>query len=366
MRALFLPFALTLATCSYADELDKMAKAHMEAENVPGLAIGICKDGKLITERYYGYSNLETQRKVNPNTVFRIASMSKQFTASAAMLLIEEGKLSLETKIRTIFNEAPKDWEPITIHHLLTHTSGMPDPDGFSMSAQYTIPQFLSLFKKPLLSTPGDQYRYSNYGFSVLALAVEKVSGMPFRDFVRTRIFEPAGMNNSRYYTMDELVPDRANGYYYDPGKGYRNKLAARPQVYDGSGGVMTTLRDLAKWDAALRTNSPLSSNIKTLMWTPYTLNSGKQTTYGFGWTIRNGKYGPEISHNGVTNGFTSRWRRLLDKGYTVIIMRNGEGTDGGIAKLESDVMDWAVTTGTTKNLKGPYNEGRISGDPPF
>ena len=310
-----------------ADEIDDLVRANMEAEGINGIAIGIVVDGVLVERRAYGFANIETHTMVRPETVFKIASMSKAFCASAAMMLIDEGKMSLEDLVVDILPAAPESWGEIRVKHLLSHTSGIPSATGFQFSAQYTPEQFLALFEgTELREEPGDTFRYNNFGFATLGQVVGAVSGKPLREFVTERILKPLGMVATHYYDHRRIVPQRANGYSRRNGE-HVNPNPVRPYVYDGSGGLLTNLLDYAQWDAALRSDILLSAEIKEKMWTKFTLNDGSQGNYGFGWFPGEVDGERVVYHGGGTQGFTSHIVRGLESGVTVFVFRNGSGS---------------------------------------
>ena len=324
----------------HADEIDDWCASSMKDNNLPGMAVGVFRDGKSILHRTYGKSNLETDTPVTNETVFRIASMSKQFAASAIMLLVRDGKIKLDDRVGTHLPDSPITWAPVTIRHMLTHTSGIPEPKGFEYGGTYNSKSYFALFKDiPLSSEPGTVYAYSNHAYAALSLVVEAVSGKPMREFLRERVFNPLGMNRTYYFRMDDVIPGKANGYTYTP-NGYINRFPLRPQVFDGSGGMLMTIGDYGKWDAALHGTSILDDATKQQMWTPYTLKSGKPTTYGFGWSISGTGETLAVSHNGSTFGFTSRVKRHVKPKLTVVIFQNGAGKDGAINQLEAKISE--------------------------
>jgi CubicO group peptidase (beta-lactamase class C family) len=329
--------ALVLAPLSSADTIDDLVNESMKSERIPGLALAIIEKGKVREIRCYGLANLETQTPVTPQTVFKIASMSKAFAAGAAMLLIEEGKLSLDDRVVDLLPDAPKAWSEIRVRHLLSHTSGIPDTNQFDFNREYTERQYLALFSDlPLDSAPGEVFRYNNFAYAALGLVVGKAAGKSVREFVSERILEPLGMTSAHYYDLPKIVPQRANGYQWRNG-GYVNPNPMRPQVYDGSGGLLVSMEDYVKWDAALYQNRPLSETIRQTMWTPYLLANGKPATYGFGWFVAETDKRPELYHSGSTQGFTSFIIRGMDDGLTVIVFRNGVGN--GATKLGRDLL---------------------------
>lgn len=326
-----LPFVLVVAASSLvrADEIDDLVASHMAKSKAPGVAIAIVRDGKVVRAQGYGMSNVELGTPVTPHTAFRVASMSKNFAAASMLLLEQQGKVKLDDSVRTVLKDAPEAWQPMTFRHLLNHTSGIPEiesEDGFSFTTNMSGDRYLKvLFGKPLAAKPGDVYSYSNPGYSVLGLIVQKISGKSLESFVQEHFFGPAQMTNTRYYTPGGIVANRAAGYERE-GEAIENALFLRPMVMQGSGGVISTVLDYAKWDAALRTNTVFSAPLQTIAYTAGKLNDGKDTPYGMGWFVYNGPHGRIVSHSGGTVGFTSNWVRYLDKGLTVIVLENIAG----------------------------------------
>lgn len=326
MRACSLVLLLLSGSVVRADEIDDLVRANMAVEHISGIAVGISVDGVLQERRFYGTANLETRTPVRPGTVFKIASLSKAFCASVTMMLIDEGKLSLEDRLVDVLPGLPESWGEVRIKHMLSHTSGIPRPRGFQFSAQYTQEEYVALFEgTELREEPGSTYRYNNFGFATLAQVVHKISGKPLREFVTERILEPLGMNATHYYEMGRIVPGRANGYRWRNGV-FSNPNPARPRVYDGSGGLLTTLFDYAQWDKALRSDFLLSAEIKEKMFSQFTLNDGTQGTYGMGWFPDEFDGEKIVWHYGDTQGFTSYVVRGLESGVSVFLFRNGSG----------------------------------------
>ncbi|MCU0315135.1 MAG: beta-lactamase family protein [Fimbriimonadaceae bacterium] len=337
------PLLLTLALfplVASADGLDDLVRKQMEQEKIPGVALAVVKGGVLAEQRVYGYSDIESGRTVTPETRFRIASLSKQFCSLAILILEQEGRLKRSDFVTDLLPEAPPEWKGIQIHHLLAHQGGLEEPEGFSYSKEFSILEWLGLFrgKKPAFA-PGERYDYSNFGYATLGLIVEKVSGKPLRDFVKERLFHPAGLTHSFYWDPALLPPDHAKGYNWSDGK-FVLQQQERPRAFDGSGGIVSSLRDLILWEKAL-TNSFPSPALLNLAWTPNFLRDGKPTQYGYGFFIRSDEKGKKIWHSGTTFGFTSRFTRYLDEGFTVIVLRNGVGEQGGSQKMEEAIAQW-------------------------
>lgn len=338
-----LPLLLVIsAHIARADEIDDMARAEMKASNSPGLALVVVKDGKIVKIGTYGVANLETGTEVKPETVFRVASMSKQFCSAAAMLLVQDGKWKLDDPISKYVDKSPEAWSKITLRHLLTHTSGMAafaPSDGFNFRENPSGERYIEILSKHQLKfQPGEKYEYSNEGYSILGILVGKVAGKPLSEFVAERIFKPVGMTSTSYYLLESLVPGRANGYIWDRDH-HKNAIPLRPYAMAGSGGIQSTVLDWVKWDAALHGESILSKALKDQIWTPAKLNDGKFTTYGFGWGVRQVDGKLVLAHSGGTAGFTSNVVRHVDSKLTVVVLQNVQG--GGAVKLSNDIAAW-------------------------
>lgn len=342
MRSASFLLLLTLVGYVRADEIDDLAKAEMKASNAPGLALAVVKDGKVVKIGVYGVANVETGSPVKPETVFRVASMSKQFCSAATLLLVQDGKWKLDDPISQFVDKAPEAWSKVTIRHLLTHTGGIPalqESDGFNFRANPSPDQYIGMLaKKPLAFVPGEKFEYSNEGYSLLGVLVGKVSGKPFAEFVQERLLKPVGMDSTGYYRLESLVPNRASGYIWDKDH-HNNAIPLRPYVMAGSGGLHSSLLDWVKWDAVLGKESPLSKVIRDQVWTSGKLNDGKDTDYGFGWALSQRQGKAVVSHSGGTAGFSSQYIRQADGKLTVIIFENVQG--GGAIKLGNAIYDW-------------------------
>lgn len=331
MRSLFTLCLLLLFSASSllasADDVDDYIKAQMSLRHIPGLSLAVVKAGKIIKVKGYGQANIETNTPAAPETVYKIASISKQFLAAGVMLLVSEGKLDLEEKAGKFLEGSPSSWKDITIRHLLSHTSGLvEDPPGFEpykMQSDAEIVQ--KAYATPLLFAPGEKWSYSNLGYFVLAEILHKVSGMAWNDFLAKRLFQPAGMAATRLTTTAGIVPHRADGYEWnhDQQENAENWIAVRP-----SGAYLSTVLDMAKWDAILSSDTLLSPTLREQMWRPVKLNSGASYPYGMGWFLEPWQGHPRISHRGGLPGFNSDFEHFTDDKLTVIVMLNTTSAD--------------------------------------
>jgi D-alanyl-D-alanine carboxypeptidase len=318
---------LLLPHISRADKVDDLLRREMDKHQIAGVSLMVVKHGRQIKTKGYGVANLEWNVPVTPDTVFEIGSMTKQFTAACILLLVQDGKLALDDDICAHLQNAPAAWSNITVRHLLTHTSGIRNYtglDGFELTRHLTQGQFVKkIGTYPLDFAPGDSWRYSNSGYSLLGYIIESVSGTNYWDFLRERILGPLGMDATRNRTPGVIIPHRAAGYEMT------NHVRIN-RDYDltdifSAGAIVSTVRDLAKWDAALDDDRLLNATSKKEWWTPVTLKPGKAGTYGFGWFIDSLDGHKNIGHGGATSGFSASIQRFPDDHLTVIILTNAD-----------------------------------------
>ena len=308
-----------------ADKVDVLLKSEMQKHQIAGLSLMVVKNGRQIKAQGYGVANLEWNVPVTKETVFEIGSITKQFTAACILMLVQDGKLSLDDKISQHLANTPASWSNVTVRHLLTHTSGIPNYtvlDGFELTKHLTQEQFIQkLGVHPLAFQPGDAWAYCNSGFSLLGYIVENTSRQNYWDFLRARIFQPLGMTMTGNRTPGVIIPNRAAGY----------ELARHVSInrdYDltdifSAGAIVSTVVDMAKWDAALNGEQLLTKASKEQWWTPAKLNDGKIQNYGFGWFLDPLNGHKDIGHGGATSGFSCSIQRFPDDGLSVIILCN-------------------------------------------
>lgn len=323
-------------------QIDQYIKTEMQRRQIPGLALGIYHKGNIIKAEAYGLADIQNGGLVKPNTVFELASITKQFTASAIMMLVQEGKLSLDDEINAYLPEAVPRWKGIKIKHLLSHSSGLPvigqGFTGYDSLTKEQLRQMTGMFtsadiafamvKTDTLSyQPGDRYMYSDVGYFLLGLIIQKASGMHYREFMQKRIFEPAGLNDT--YILDQVTihPNEARGYGLRDGK-LVNIRRIRQWEVPSHYGIFSNLQDLAKWDKMLYTEKLLTNKSKETMWAPTLHNTGNRFPYGFAWNTwtNNGKR--IVDHTGITG---TQITRFLDDSITVVVLTN-LGTGAGSA----------------------------------
>ena len=318
--------AVTLLTAQESDPIDAIVQEAMAAQRIPGVAVAVVHGGRVVKAQGYGLANVEHEAPVTDRTVFQSGSVGKQFTATAVMLLVEDGALSLDDTLSRFYPEGPPAWGAITLRHLLTHTSGLPNyTDGrVDYRRDYTEDDLVRLaFDLPLDFTPGTQWRYSNTGYVLLGALVQRVTGAHYGDVLRTRVFEPAGMATARVISEADLVPHRAAGYRLVDGE-WQNQTWVSPVLNTtADGSLYLSLRDYLAWDQSLRSRSLLAAGSWTAMFEPVRLVSGRRHPYGFGWEVdRIG--GQDVQrHGGSWQGFQTHIARYLADDLTVVVLAN-------------------------------------------
>jgi len=303
---------------------------------VPGASVIVIRDGPVILRRAYGMANLERHVAATPETDYRLASVSKQFTAMAIMLLARDGKLRYDQPLREILPELPAGAQSVTVRHLLNHTSGLPDYEDLipdSQTVQVSDRDVLALLarKDTLYFPPGSAYRYSNSGYVLLGLIVERISGVSFPEFLRTRIFAHLGMNASVAHVEGvDTVPHRAYGYSSDSARFTPTDQSVTSATL-GDGGIYTNVDDLVRWDQALYGETLVDAATLQLATTPPTLPGGAETQYGFGWFVDTYRNERRWRHTGETSGFRNAIQRFPDRHFTVIVLSNRNGGEPAV-----------------------------------
>jgi CubicO group peptidase (beta-lactamase class C family) len=323
---IILLFAMSsVAQENIAAKVDEHVKSVMQKQNIPGISLAVVNNGQIVLAKGYGYANLEHQVPVKPETVFHTASVGKQFTATAVMMLVEEGKINVDEKISTYLGEVPESWKNITVRHLLTHTSGMTAyPKDFNYRRDYTEDELLKIaMDAPTAFQPGEKWEYSNLGYVTLGALIRKVTGKFYGDFLQERIFKPLGMPTVRIFSGSDIIPNRAAGYI-PVNDEIKNQGWISPTINaTADGGLYVSVLDMAKWDAALYGEKLLKKASLDQMWTRVTLNNSKRFEYGFGWEVTSINGHRLIAHNGAWQGFNAYIGRFVDDKLTVIVLVN-------------------------------------------
>jgi CubicO group peptidase (beta-lactamase class C family) len=363
--ALFIGFFLLAAEMKAQSPVSPLEKqtdtifSSVTQEHAPGLAVLVQKEGRTLFEKRYGVRDLRTNAKIDPQTNFRLASFTKQFTAAAIMLLVHDGKLRYDQTLTDLFPDFPAYGKNITVRNLLNHTSGLPDYEDlmdahektngqiWSPEKQIHDDEVLALLKKETKGkiAPGTSWSYSNSGYVVLGLIVAKVSGQSYGDFLHARIFVPLHMDHTIVYQKGKNeISNRAFGHSKEA-----DTLKASDQSSTsatlGDGGIYSNLEDLAKWDDAFRNHTLLSAeemkpalipaklaNGSSTLWPTApnddNLHPGKPVSYGYGWFLDPYQNHPRMWHTGSTSGFRTVIERFTADSLTIIILSNRTDLD--------------------------------------
>jgi CubicO group peptidase (beta-lactamase class C family) len=343
VRIFYSTLAFLFTLNCLADPVDEMVATEMAKLQIPGLALKVAQHGQEIKTAAYGFANLEWNVPATTDTVFEIGSVTKQFTAACIMLLVEQGKISLDDPINLYLKNTPASWNGITIRHLLTHTSGIKNYtalDGFELSRHLTQAQFIAqIGAVPTVFPPGEKFSYSNSGYNLLGYIVENVSGQKYWQFLSEKILGPLQMNATTNREPSRILKLRAAGYDLDKTNGLVNRDVDYTDLFS-AGEIVSTVGDLMKWDAALDTEKILKNSSKEQMWTSAKLNNGKATGYGFGWFLETLNGHKLIGHPGSTSGFAAANLRFPDDGLTVVVLCNsgGDGVANQVAKAVAGI----------------------------
>jgi CubicO group peptidase (beta-lactamase class C family) len=333
---------------SLSRKVDEYLAAEIHREKIPGLALGVMRNGKIIKAQGYGLCNVELDVPVKPETIFQTGSVGKQFTATAVMMLVEEGKIAPNDKISKYVAEAPVGWKEITVRNLLTHTSGIPDYGSdentktkkiIDLRVDYAEEELVHRFAElPLDFAPGSKWSYSNSGYVILGVLIHKVSGQFYGDFLQQRVFKSLHMDSTRIISEEDIVPNRSSGYRLIHGELKNQEWVAPKLNTTADGALYTNVLDMAKWDAALANRALLKKTSFEQMWAPVRLNDGTTYPYGFGWEIAQAKDHPILEHSGSWQGFTMNFSRYLGDKLSIVVFTNLDSEHSHPAKITHDI----------------------------
>ena len=314
-----------------ADQVDDYVREEMSKRKIPAVVLKVVQAGHELKTAAYGFANLELRVPATTDSVFEIGSITKQFTASCILLLQQDGKLSVEDRIGRYLPDIPVAWTNVTIRHLLTHTSGIRSYtglDGFALTKHLTQAQFMEIIGKQALEfQPGEAWKYSNTGYSLLGYLIENVSGKSYWQFLRERILEPLSMGATTGRNPGNLITNRVAGYE-QTNHMHINRDYDLTDVFS-AGAMVSTVGDLAKWNTALDSETVLTSKSKKAAWSPQNLNNGQVTRYGFGWFVETVEGRRNVGHGGSTSGFNASVQRFPDDRLLVILLTNTDESVG-------------------------------------
>lgn len=349
VRSTTLILAMTaLAKSALALDADTAARVELlfrdyNQVNAPGGSVMVIHQGKAVFTKGFGLADLERKVHCTTNTNFRLASVTKQFTAMAVLILAERRLLTLDERLTDFFPEFPAYGKDVTVRHLLTHTSGVPDyedliPPGTMIPVLDQDVLRLLLKQDKTLFPPGTQYRYSNSGYALLALIVEVCSSQKFARFLKENIFEPLKMTNTLAYEEGYgAIANRAYGHTHRTNGWQRTDQSLTSSVL-GDGGIYSSVADLFKWDQALYKSKLVSESTLRVTFSPATPTDKPGRSYGFGWYTGEYRGLKEVWHSGETIGFRARIARFPEKKFTVIILANR--ADAKLEELPHRIAD--------------------------
>lgn len=323
--------------------IDQFLETEMATRHIPGLALAVVVDGRTVYAKGYGVAALESGARVSPQTPFLIASITKMFTATATMMLVEDGKVRLDAPIGDYLQDIPAPWRPLTVRQLLTHTSGLDShtshdtpPCSAAMAESERTRQdvIAEIACLPLKFEPGTNSAYSDTGYFLLGMLIERASGLTYEGYLRREIFTPLGMRATHLLAPIGARDDRATGYAWIDGR-YERGPDLSPIVEGPSGGLVSTVNDLARFDGALARATLLPAPVLQTMWRPVEVGTAR---YGMGFGLRPIDGARQLGHTGGGPAAATSFARFPDDGFTIIILTNARQRPGTIQELVAGV----------------------------
>jgi CubicO group peptidase (beta-lactamase class C family) len=332
-------------TPGLANAIDRFIRGELARQHIPGMSVAVLRGDSVLLARGYGFANLEHRVPATDSTVYAVGSLSKQFTAAAIVLLAQQGRLRLDDSITQYLPEGSAVWRGVTIRHLLTHTSGIPQDTSLDWRHDYSEAELVRSAAQPLEFKPGELESYSSTGYALLGVIIHRMTGRPWGDFLRDHIFRPLDMRTARVNSDTDIVPNRAAGYYLvnDTLKNREWVSASINATADCC--LSFTVRDLAQWAIGLNHRKVLSRAGLEMSWTPVQLNNGGTYPYGFGWNIVEQRGYRRIGHSGSWLGHHATFQHYPDFDLTVIVLLNlGQANSEGIALGVAGLVEPALT----------------------
>ena len=330
---LFVAAICTAASATVSDtiaKIDQFISAEMSRQTIPGMALAAVKNGETVVAKGYGFANLDSQVAVTRRSIFQAGSIGKQFTAAAILLLQEHGKLRLDDSIASYLPLTQASWGAITLRHLLTHTSGIPEYEGeIDDQHDYSEHQLTELVGLlPGRSPLGQKFEYSNSGYLLLGVIIRTVTGKFHADYIRENIFEPLGMNTARILTDADIDPNRVTGYRLKNGRIVDQEWVSPTFNQTADGVFYLSLNDFLAWESGVRARALLKPESWSQIFTPVVLNNGKTHPYGFAWEITQ-KGGQTVhGHDGSFRGFEAILTRYIERELTLVALANRSDVD--------------------------------------
>ncbi len=328
---LILVFLFSVSICFGQKEMKTQIDSILSAKYLPeepGAVALISRQGKVIYHKAFGMANLELEDPMTTANVFKIGSMTKQFTAISIMMLMEQGKLNLSDEITKYIPDYPSHGQKITIHNLLNHTSGIKNYTSIKairneIRNDLSPTELIDFFKHiPLDFNPGNEFKYNNSGYTILGHIIELTSGQSYGDFVETNIFQPLGMTSSLYGSHSKIIKNRASGHHFRNNE-FMHSMYISLNIPFAAGSLMSTTADLLKWQQAIKNNTLISAETTELIFTNYKLNDGNNTNYGYGWHTKTINDVQTHEHGGSIFGFKSMAVYIPSEDIYVVILSN-------------------------------------------
>lgn len=319
-----------------SEEIRELTELEMRWSGIPGIAVAVIADGVLVHRQAHGLASIELNAPLTTSTVFQLSSTSKTFTGVAAMMLAHDGKLDLDSPVGRYLEELPHAWRAVTVRQLLNHTSGLPEVlDCETPSREEALACVTRL--PPLASGPGEVFRYNQTNYFLALMLIERVSKMPFKNFMNSRIFSPCGMLSTVYSGSNlDIVPGRATSYYPDEKGDFQQREFDFPEYLFSAAGLNSSLEDLIAFASALASNRLLNSEALAELWQDTNLGNGQVSTYGLGWDIKVHSNGSRSA--GHEGGRLTTIRHFIDEGITVIVLSNGFTSPFNPDKIAEDI----------------------------
>ena len=334
------------------DSIDRFVHAEMERQHIPGMSVAVLVGDSVKMARGYGWANLELRVPASDSTIYQSGSVGKQFTSALVMMLVEQGRLRLDDPIVRFLPEGKQRWRGVTVRHLLTHTSGIPDytDSVVDLRRDYTEDQLVRIAAAlPLMFPPGTRWSYSNTGYLLLGALIHRVTRTFYGDLLRDSIFTPLGMPTARVISEDDIVPNRAAGYRLVHGE-IRNQTWVSPSLNTtADGSLYLSLRDYDRWAVALNHRERPSARVLEMAWTPAPLLGGGSYPYGAGWFLIPQRGHRRIGHTGSWQGFKTSIQRYPEFDLTVIALANlGSANPGPISEAIAGIVQPGLTAPQT------------------
>jgi len=323
---------------TFPARVDAYFEKEINPDQVPGVAVAVLRGDEVLVAKGYGLANIEHNVPVTRDTIFQLGSVGKMFTAVAVMTQVEQRKIRLDDPIVKYLPDAPAAWKNITVHHLLAHTSGIPNFGAdFNYRSDYTDDELVAIAAAmPLSFEPGKRWAYSNTGYELLGFLIKKATGRSYLDILKSDVFQPLDMKTARGISDADIVPNRSSGYEVVDGQLKNQNWVSPTMNSTADGALYAAINDMIAWARGVEQGKILSGPSWKEIYTPVRLNSGKTYPYGYGWFIETAAGKPHLHHGGAWQGFRAHYSRYLSGNLSVVILTNSGGANP--RKIADDV----------------------------